>query len=45
MPDRTFENMAEDIETLSASAFPVLDSAAGEKMKEAILAEEYEVVE
>ena len=38
IPDRAFENLAADIEALSTSAFPVLDSAAGEKMQEAILA-------
>ena len=38
IPDRAFRNLAADIETLSTSAFPVLDSAAGEKMQEAILA-------
>lgn len=35
--DRGFADLMADIETLSASAFAVLDSAAGEKMKEAIL--------
>ena len=38
IPDRGFENLAQDIETLATSTFPVLDSTAGEKMQEAILA-------
>ena len=35
--DRGFENLQEDIQTLSTSLFPVLDVSAGEKMQEAIL--------
>ena len=37
IPDRGFHDIAEDIEYLSGALFPVLDSAAGEKMQEAIL--------
>lgn len=36
--DRAFEDLCADISTLSNSLFPVLDAAAGEKMREAILA-------
>lgn len=36
--DRAFEDLSTDISTLSASLFPVLDAAAGEKMREAIVA-------
>ena len=35
--DRSWGNLEEDIKTLSASLFPVLDTAAGEKMQQAIL--------
>ncbi|MBR5867966.1 MAG: chorismate synthase [Clostridia bacterium] len=35
--DRKFENLEQDIETLSNLPFAVLDPAAGEKMQEAIL--------
>ncbi len=38
IPDRSFENLNADIQTLSAALFPVLDTAAGEKMRSAILA-------
>ena len=38
IPDRGFEDLQADIDTLSTSLFPVLDSAAGEKMQKAILA-------
>ena len=37
IPDRPFEDLNADILTLSAAAFPVLDTAAGEKMQAAIL--------
>lgn len=36
--DRVFEDINEDIQTLSTALFPVLDEAAGEKMQEAIVA-------
>lgn len=36
--DRPFADLAADIETLSTRAFPVLDTAAGEKMQQSILA-------
>ena len=36
--DRAFRELSADIEALSTSLFPVLDTAAGEKMQEAILA-------
>ncbi len=36
--DRGFADIAADIEALATSAFPVLDTAAGEKMREAIVA-------
>lgn len=36
--DRAFGVLEDDIEALSASLFPVLDTAAGEKMQEAIVA-------
>lgn len=35
--DRKFDNLTEDMETLSALPFPVLDPGAGEKMQAAIL--------
>ena len=35
--DSHFQNLTEDIETLSQALFPVLDAAAGEKMQAAIL--------
>ncbi len=35
--DRTFDNLAEDIHTLSTAQFPVLDQTAGEDMQKAIL--------
>ena len=38
IPDRSFKDLNSDIVTLSESLFPVLDSAAGEKMEAAILA-------
>lgn len=38
IPDRGFENLQADIQALSERAFPVLDSAAGEKMQATILA-------
>ncbi len=37
IPDRNFENLTKDIETLSTALFPVLDSAAGTHMQDAIL--------
>ena len=37
IPDRGFENLANDIEILSTALFPVLDTAAGENMQKAIL--------
>ncbi len=36
--DRAFGDLLDDIKTLSAAQFPVLDQAAGEKMQKAILA-------
>ena len=36
--DCEFDNLEKDIETLNNKEFPVLDNAAGDKMKEAILA-------
>ena len=36
--DRGFENLEEDIETLATALFPVLDTDAGENMRQAILA-------
>ena len=36
--DRPFADLAADIDTLSTRAFPVLDTAAGEKMQQSILA-------
>ncbi len=38
IPDRSFENLNTDIQTLSSALFPVLDTSAGEKMRSAILA-------
>lgn len=38
IPDRPFENISDDIQALSTALFPVLDTAAGDKMQEAILA-------
>ncbi len=38
IPDRSFGDLTADIQALSVRRFPVLDSAAGEKMQEAILA-------
>lgn len=38
IPDRNFVDLQTDIQTLSTSMFPVLDEAAGEKMRAAILA-------
>ena len=37
IPDRTFGDLGADIKTLSTALFPVLDSAAGEQMQQAIL--------
>lgn len=37
IPDRGFEDLNKDIQTLSTALFPVLDAAAGEKMRTAIL--------
>lgn len=37
IPDRGFEDLAKDIETLATALFPVLDTAAGEAMQKAIL--------
>lgn len=38
IPDRGFEDLRSDIDTLSNATFPVLDTAAGESMQQAILA-------
>jgi chorismate synthase len=38
IPDRAFGNLNADIQALSTNLFPVLDSAAAEKMQQAILA-------
>ena len=38
IPDRSFEDLNADIDTLSTALFPVLDTAAGEQMQQAILA-------
>lgn len=37
IPDRGFGELQNDIDTLSESVFPVLDEAAGEQMRDAIL--------
>ena len=38
IPDRAFENLEEDIDSLNSKIFAVLDEEAGKKMEEAILA-------